>query len=155
MTSYPRLPPTGSRLRRQDRDARLDDRTEAEPLIKPAWAAIARGADPDVRRSIRAHADRAGGERTAEPGASALRTHEHLSDLAAAIVCLHLSEPQWAALHRRDHAHIGEFSHLAGLYVEGLGLRVLTEVLPMPYVAEFAHRVVVHLDELAATLRGH
>src|SRR5436305_291652 len=147
MTSYPRLPPTGSRLRRQDRDAGLDDRAEAEPLIKPAWAAIARGADPDIRRSIGAGGDRAGGERTAEPGASALGTHEHLSDLAAAIVRLHLSEPRWAALlHRRDHAHIGEFSHIAGLYMEGLGLRVLAEVLPMPYVAEFTHRVVVHLD---------
>jgi hypothetical protein len=93
---------------------------------------------------------------TAEPGPSALGTHENLSDLAAAIVRLHLSEPRWAALlDRRDHAHIGEFSHLAGLYMEGLGLRVLAEVLPMPYVAEFAHGVVVHLDELAATLRGH
>src|SRR5205085_8445249 len=121
--SYPRWSLTGSRLRRQDRDARLDDRAEAEPFIKPAWAVIAPGADPDIRRSIGARADRARGERTAETGAPTLRTHEHLRDLAAAVVRLHLSEPDRAALlHRRYHAHVGEFSHLAGLCVEGRGL---------------------------------
>jgi hypothetical protein len=129
---------------------------ESRAAQKSAWAAIALGADPDIRRSIGTHADRARGERIAEPGAPAVRTHEHLGDFAAAVVRLHLSEPRWTALlHRRDHAHVREFSHLAGLRVEGLGLRVVAEVLPMPYLAELTHRVVVHLDELAATLRRH
>jgi hypothetical protein len=52
---------TGSRLGRQDRGARLQDRAEAEALVEPAWAAIALGADPDFRRSIGARADGARG----------------------------------------------------------------------------------------------
>lgn len=78
-------------------------------------------------------------------GAAALRVHEQLGDLAAAVVRLHLSEPRWAAFfHRRDHADVREFSHLAGLRVEGLGLGVLAEVLPMPYVAELEVVIVRH-----------
>ena len=82
--------------------------------------------------------------------------HEHLRDLAAAVVRLHLGKADRAAvLDSRHDAHVGELGNLTGLGAERHGLDVLAEVLPMPYVAELTHRVVVHLDELAATLRRH
>ena len=77
----------------QDRDARLDDRAKAEPLIEPARAVIALGADPDLRRRIGTDANGVRGECTAESRAPALRAHEHLGDLAAAVVRLHLGKP--------------------------------------------------------------
>src|SRR3954469_18601880 len=143
----------GSRIRRQDCHARLDHYAEAEALVEPAWAKIAVGGDPDIRRNVGAQADRSRGERATEAGAAALGMHEHLAHLTAAVVRLYLSEADRATLvHRRYDPHLSEFGHLSRLGVERLRLGMFTEILPMPEVAELPHHVVVDLDKLAAKL---
>src|SRR3954451_11334222 len=79
--------------------------------------------------------------------------HEHLADLAPAVVRLDLSEADRAILlDRRQDPHSGELAHLSRLDVERLRLGVFAEILTMPEIAKLAHEVVVDLDQLAADL---
>ena len=98
MFRQPRRPLTESRIRRPDCLARLDHHAEAEAFVEPAWVTSPLGADPHIRRSIGAQADRPRGERATEAGAAARGMHEHLTHLAAAVVRLHLSEADRAIL---------------------------------------------------------